>query len=208
MGIFEATGQPGPKASQRASTEGWPFSYARRMRLGIVRIDVLVALVGLISGCSSSSVNPAGTGGKGGAGGSSGGGCEGGNAGDHFNLAGGSCYRFVSSATSWDQAESACEAWQGHLATVSSDTEQKYVVDLMGEVNQSGQNIYYAWIGGKVDASKVLTWVNGDKVTYQTWASGQPSGQGCVKLDRTQSWNWWVEACDSTSPCFVCERPQ
>ena len=83
-------------------------------------------------------------------------------------LRGNSLYAIVY-GPSWTQAEASAVALGGHLATISSASENQFLVSTYP--NQPAWYMY--WIGLN-DASQegVYTWTSGETVTYTNWRSG------------------------------------
>jgi len=71
---------------------------------------------------------------------------------------------------SWSEARDYCESLGGHLATITSQTEQDAVAELL----QSGLQKAY-WLGG---TDSVLegnwVWITGETWSFSNWGGGQP----------------------------------
>ncbi len=72
----------------------------------------------------------------------------------------------------WKEAKEFCESIGGYLATVSSDDENSYILNL---TRQGSMQNY--WIGG-YKAQDNWFWVNGESFSYSNWAPGEPNNQG------------------------------
>ena len=75
--------------------------------------------------------------------------------------------RFDTPAT-WDEANAYCEAHGGHLATITSEDEQKFIESV---ISDGGMEVY--WLGGTA-YDRTLEWITGEAATYTNWADGQP----------------------------------
>lgn len=71
----------------------------------------------------------------------------------------------------WHDAKKQCEAWGGHLATISSKEEAEFISKLADGV--------YLYLGA-TDEKKEDTWewVDGTKWSYTNWMEGQPNDYG------------------------------
>ena len=98
-----------------------------------------------------------------------------------FNPANGHYYQLVESNLSWSAAKAAAEASsyggaQGHLATITSQSENDFVKSL---VNHS--TLDWVWIGGRQpDACQLpkdsgWEWVTGEAWSYTNWAGTEPN---------------------------------
>ena len=106
-------------------------------------------------------------------------------------------------AKSWSEAENFCEIEQGHLASVTSEEVNDYMLRSVGQRK--------VWIGAN-DRTKEGSWEWTDSSSFQfeDWSPGQPSKQrseNCVELYNTnehqQGWN----DLDCEAPLnFVCAK--
>lgn len=130
------------------------------------------------------------------------------------NEANGHCYRVNADLLTFAAAQDACVASGGHLVTVTSEDENKFVHELLGESH---------WLGaddGRDDRSPGVgdyTWVNGEEWDFTDWDGGQPnavatncanenSGSHCYEHCAYQSaaGGWIDRACFHTIQS-VCE---
>lgn len=81
---------------------------------------------------------------------------------------------YLSKQTSyWDNAKNTCQNWGGHLATISSSSENAIIQQIA--VNKGAT----VWIGfSDYQIEGTWTWVTGEPVTYTNWASGEPNNGG------------------------------
>lgn len=66
------------------------------------------------------------------------------------------CYKYEPDSKSWDESEAYCKDHGGHLASLSSVKELKFVQDLC-RINRSG-----CWIGGRANSSAAQGWTWSD----------------------------------------------
>ena len=74
---------------------------------------------------------------------------------------------------SWFDAYSRCKAIGGHLATITSEGEQTFVVSYRTFFKPT----YNIWLGGYSD-SEEWHWVTEETFEYTNWGSGEPSNSG------------------------------
>jgi hypothetical protein len=128
----------------------------------------------------------------------------------------------VPNGITWDDAKAEAIMAGGHLATITSDSENQFVYDLI-----KGDNRYWVldpagnnegpWLGayqpqGSSDPDGGWTWVTGEPFSYTNWASGEPNnwegkehyliylGHG---NSQSSSWNDWTQ--DSKSNGYIAE---
>lgn len=102
-----------------------------------------------------------------------------------LNPANGHYYQLVESNLTWTAAKAAAEAMtfggaQGHLATITSQSENDFVKSL---VNHS--TLDWVWIGGlqpagcsAPSAAAGWEWVTGEAWSYTNWKGGEPNDDG------------------------------
>lgn len=77
---------------------------------------------------------------------------------------------------SWKDAQNACETMGGHLATITSEEESMFIIDLI----QSGEKYAY-WLGGTDEKEEgVWKWITDEAWSYENWISGQPDNHSDV----------------------------
>ena len=91
----------------------------------------------------------------------------------------------VNDAVIFSQAQAACEAMGGHLATVTSREKEYYLISLCG-YEKTGSSIT-PFIGGQ-KVNDVWQWVTGEEWIYTNWYSGEPSNS-CANLNSYGSWS-------------------
>jgi hypothetical protein len=95
----------------------------------------------------------------------------------------------------WADAEAACAAHGGHLATIGSVTENARIQSLGAP----------GWIGlnDRVAEGSFL-WSSGDAASYTGWASGQPDDDDGADCALAAEGGWTDEPC-ADGHSFVCE---
>ena len=91
----------------------------------------------------------------------------------------------------WQQAYQRCEEMGGHLATITSSSEQNEIIEL---AERNG--IKYIWLGGYTsyddDGNVFGHWITGEDFEFSNWMANEPSR---VDLDGTEEWYimlWYV----------------
>ena len=70
----------------------------------------------------------------------------------------------------WNEAELFCEKLGGHLATITSESEQRFINELVLE--KGDKNCY--WLGGYKTEQGAWRWITAESPVYSNWANGQP----------------------------------
>ena len=80
-------------------------------------------------------------------------------------------YQVISSEMTWTQAYNHCMNSGGHLATLTSSSENDYVYNkLVKPIN------HYCWLGGTdIKTEGDWRWITGETWKYTNWASGEPN---------------------------------
>jgi len=115
----------------------------------------------------------------------------------------GNCYKFVSKAKSFSEAEGYCNSiWDAHLASIHSAGENQFIYDSYG--GQAGGDI---WIGGKRQGDS-FAWLDGTPWDYQNWSPNNPSHrhEECAEIFALNYYpsNWNDDSCSSRN-AFVCQ---
>ncbi|KAL3837088.1 hypothetical protein ACJMK2_022470 [Sinanodonta woodiana] len=117
------------------------------------------------------------------------------------------CYQIVQDEITWLQAFKICSQVGGMLVTIESEAEQKFIEDQI-------QNITFTvgglWIGAnQLHSEKQHTWANGQQLTFNNWAQGEPNNkqyvENCAEIS-TSDFTWNDEMC-STQRGYICEYP-
>lgn len=99
------------------------------------------------------------------------------------------CYEAVlAPGVSWQDAQAACEARGGHLATITSADENAFVFSLVSGDSTFWYLDYYdnglgPWLGGyqvsgAVEPAGGWRWVTNEPFVYTNWEDGQPDNAG------------------------------
>lgn len=90
-------------------------------------------------------------------------------------------YEIFRETLTWEEAKAACEAKGGHLATITSQEEQKTIESL----NTQNSKLWiggYAYFGFSDESSEGnWKWVDGTSTAYTNWHSGEPNNQDGIE---------------------------
>ena len=120
-------------------------------------------------------------------------------------------YFVFETSLSWQDAEAYCENFNGHLVTITSKEEQRFVESLVS----GGSRIAY-WMGATDDGHEgEWSWVTGEPFTYSNWSGCQPDNEGGYENYLTMynqryfgKWNDISKAftTDTYTLGFICEQ--
>lgn len=119
-----------------------------------------------------------------------------------YNPENGHYYKAFNEIKSWDEAKALCEQMGGHLVTITSENEQKFL-----ETNGlTGRR----WIGLSLDVSRAWSWVTGEPFDYENWADGEPNNSSNVIPNETCVALWPVKWNDLNNASreqngYICE---
>lgn len=110
-------------------------------------------------------------------------------------------YQIVTEQISWQQAKEKCEAAGGHLVSISSENEQRFL-------NRLNKDNKMLWIGfHREGSSDSWYWVTDEEINYSNWADGQPDNYANVE-EAAGLWPiQWNDFPDSTRDIagYICE---
>jgi hypothetical protein len=110
--------------------------------------------------------------------------------GDQFDLLTeyqGHQYYISKSTVSWKEAYARCQKYGGHLVTVTSDAENKAIVQAIRSKNIKRD----IWIGFTDEKSEgKWEWVTGEKVDFTDWDMYQPDNASHDNVDEDYAWLW------------------
>lgn len=113
-------------------------------------------------------------------------------------------YKFFKHKMSWHRAKTSCEAFGGHLVTISSQEEQDFTATLPPKLDKDNR----VWIGFSERGSEGnWEWVTGEKVSFQNWAAGLPDNlrgnQDCAEMG--YAGKRWNDREHFSRFAFICE---
>jgi hypothetical protein len=126
----------------------------------------------------------------------------------------GHAYEFFSEQITWKAAAVKCALLGGHLVTIESADENKFVAELLAAAGRVD-----AWIG-ITDEGQEGVWrmVDGKPLTYTNWFANQPNNKAneehygllsnrTFSNSRPMGWTWCDQPNESKQhqPGYVCE---
>ncbi|XP_063040772.1 ladderlectin-like [Engraulis encrasicolus] len=117
------------------------------------------------------------------------------------------CYKFISTARSWAEAERFCVLLGGNLASVHSIAEYHYIQGLIVTATHGAP---LTWLGG-TDAQQesIWLWSDGSRLTFLHWHPGQPDNyrgvEHCLQINFGGGLLWSDLVCSTLLPS-VCAR--
>lgn len=115
-------------------------------------------------------------------------------------------YRLYNVDIPWNEAYKYCEQLGGHLVTIGSEEEQKFVSDFAKEYSTNAR----IWLG----ASDLFTegkwnWITGESFNYKNWGEGEPNNdhdEDYLMMGKSGKWNDTRVGKDTTNKySFICE---
>ncbi|KAJ3599231.1 hypothetical protein NHX12_033194 [Muraenolepis orangiensis] len=114
----------------------------------------------------------------------------------------GHCYRYFSRRHTWEDGEKDCREHSGHLASVHSLAEQRFI---------SGLSHDNTWIGlNDRTVEDDFQWTDKMDLQYENWRSNQPDnffagGEDCVVMIAHENAKWNDVPCNYNLP-YVCKK--
>lgn len=93
---------------------------------------------------------------------------------DAFVYNGHSYYLMEAPCTTWDEAKAYCEEQGGYLAVITTPEENEAVYGYLQSIGQ--KSAYFGLY--KNQETDTWEWVNGEALTYENWAGGEPNFEG------------------------------
>ncbi|XGW01685.1 hypothetical protein V3C99_014086 [Haemonchus contortus] len=86
------------------------------------------------------------------------------------------CYRKFCDEKTPPEAEKTCQKFNGHMITICSEEENKFVADFAYLSKNKGGGLFWMWVGLKRDSSrKKFIWMSGSKCKYRHWGETEPN---------------------------------
>jgi|UniRef100_UPI003783A9AF tRNA A-37 threonylcarbamoyl transferase component Bud32 len=84
-------------------------------------------------------------------------------------------YQFVPGAMGWTEAKAKAETMGGHLATITSKEECKWIYATFRTQLDAAHRSSSIWLGASAAASgQPFTWITGEPFTFTDWPEGEP----------------------------------
>lgn len=119
-------------------------------------------------------------------------------------------YELFDTPVSWETAKKVCENKGGHLAVITSQSEQNTINELIS----SGKLTYYNIGATNINNINEWQWVTNEKMIYTNWAVGEPNNVGNIEryLSVFNTENYFGQWNDTTNSStsgisngFICE---
>lgn len=119
-------------------------------------------------------------------------------------------YELFDTPVSWETAKKVCENRGGHLAVITSQSEQNTINELIS----SGKLTYYNIGATNINNINEWQWVTNEKMIYTNWAVGEPNNVGNIErylsVFNTENYlGQWNDTTNSStsgiSNGFICE---
>ena len=81
-------------------------------------------------------------------------------------------YQVFDNSLSWNEAEAYCESLGGHLATITSEEEQKFINENLLPVGT--KNTYFIGLS-RSTSDNAWEWITGETFEYENWDTGEPN---------------------------------
>ena len=110
-----------------------------------------------------------------------------------------SCYKFMTSSMSWNDARSACLDLNADLPSITNEATNSFLTSLTTSL---------CWTGGFLDFDNKWKWTDGSTWGYTNWCGGQPDGTGkylifnCAWLGPVGIGKWDD---GGSAPSYICQ---
>ncbi len=102
---------------------------------------------------------------------------------------GGHRYQFSPEKLNWEEAKAKAAAAGGHLATITGQEENQWVLDTFVTKLPQGLSL---WLGGTKDnPTRQWTWITGEPFTFTAWGTNEPGGADEFALCFSQMSRGW-----------------
>ena len=104
------------------------------------------------------------------------------------------CFKSTGYWFDWNSAESLCKVWGSHLASIHTESEQRFIVSLFKVMLPYGANF---WIGLKKYENGFI-WSDRSPLNYTNWYQGEEASKiinqfsNCVEILDRNGWKWDV----------------
>ncbi|XP_013873418.1 galactose-specific lectin nattectin [Austrofundulus limnaeus] len=117
------------------------------------------------------------------------------------------CYLFRNTASTWDDAEAACNQFNAHLTSIQGREQYEFLRRLI--VETTGTNTR-TWVGGtNLHNEAYWTWIDGTPFDFTDWGPGEPNNAGgnerCMDINLRGQDYVNDENCDTKNP-FICVK--
>ena len=101
----------------------------------------------------------------------------------------------------WSEAKQFCEELGGHLVTINSPEEQKFVTNVM--MSNASKSAY--WIGGYQEGG-IWKLLNGEDMSYTNWSENEPNNSGqYMHMYKSGKWDDTTNNNNLNMHGFICE---
>ncbi|XP_051729688.1 CD209 antigen-like protein E isoform X2 [Ctenopharyngodon idella] len=125
----------------------------------------------------------------------------------------GKLYLFSSDKLNWSSSRDVCLSKGADLVTITSKTEQDFLVSKVNETHWIGLNDlvtegHWVWVNNQtLNETGVQFWFNGGPSEPDNWRVQDPSGENCASLgDGNGNFQSWFDASCKKKKLFICEK--
>ncbi len=116
-------------------------------------------------------------------------------------------YQIFDISLTWEGAKAYCENIGGHLATITSEEEQKFIEKI---IENGSKNDYF--LGGLNPVDDIIEWITSENTTYNNWNSDEPNDYSGYE-EYLEIWSCnglWNDTCNEEleGNGFLCEWDQ
>ncbi|TKR83295.1 hypothetical protein L596_016915 [Steinernema carpocapsae] len=115
---------------------------------------------------------------------------------------GGYEYRYFPQQLTWATARLTCQSLGGDLASIHNTHVFAFIDEMLLQAHQ-----YLAWIGGQVDSSGQISWIDGSRVDFLHWATNNPHHRTMVTCAVARRVKGWENIDCDYKKRFICEIP-